>query len=409
MSSRQVASRYGPLLALLALAGPAPTAGADDARFKSTLSECTFLGAIQVTIEIDTAQDEPKTARLTLNDNTISFNAFGDRMATEKAVAPFPVALERLRIDDPWKLGRKLYSVRFPKGKDELLGKFALHLVWPLRPGEREGAARLVLLDQNNRVSQTLDLERDLSDDGRRNAREAKPNGPPVATYRAEWANKVVTVTASGNNPTPGWKNVLTVLPIDVYPPEFRFTQTPPGGLVPQLVTPFSVSTSAAAPTPIDHVFVIDANGRHRVAVEQVADPHAIPAEAKAALEGAGEIELLSLEPAHPQEKPADDFHGWKVLGRKVVGDETVRKELVAAFEKGVAEYTGGPAKCFNPRHGIRVKHGGKTVDFVICFECYQVRAYVGGAKEMWFLVSRSPAELFNKILKDGGVPLPKD
>jgi hypothetical protein len=28
--------------------------------------------------------------------------------------------------------------------------------------------------------------------------------------------------------------------------------------------------------------------------------------------------------------------------------------------------------KCFDPRHGIRVTRGGVTVDFVICFQCFQ-------------------------------------
>jgi len=131
------------------------------------------------------------------------------------------------------------------------------------------------------------------------------------------------------------------------------------------------------------------------------------PADVKTILEKADSFELLSLEPTTPNETPAESFHGWKVLGKKTVDEAEVRKTLVAAFEKGVEAYQGDGAACFNPRHGIKVKHGGKAADLVICFECDRVRAYLGGQNEHEFLVSRSPSDLFNKVLKDGGVELP--
>src|SRR5262245_10421401 len=69
-----------------------------------------------------------------------------------------------------------------------------------------------------------------------------------------------------------------------------------------------------------------------------------IPAEARAILEKAEQIELLSIDPERPKEKPKDDFHGWKVLGRTVVKDAEVRKKLLAAFQKGVEENKGEAA-----------------------------------------------------------------
>jgi hypothetical protein len=137
-------------------------------------------------------------------------------------------------------------------------------------------------------------------------------------------------------------------------------------------------------------------------------DLHAIPAEAKAILENADELELLALDPNHPKKKPVEDFHGWEVLGKKTI-DQAERRRLVEAFEKGVAEPHVQPAHCFNPRHGIRVTKGGKSADFVICFECHQVRVYMPGQKEKLFLVSSAPADLFNKILKGAGIKLPVD
>jgi hypothetical protein len=131
-----------------------------------------------------------------------------------------------------------------------------------------------------------------------------------------------------------------------------------------------------------------------------------IPDEARAILEKAEQIELLSLDPARSEEKPKDDFHGWKVLGKAVVKDAEVRKKLVAAFKKGVEENKGEVADCFNPRHGIRATHDGKTADFVICFECFQSRVYVGDKKLDGFLNTDSPEAVFDKVLKDEKVPL---
>jgi hypothetical protein len=132
-----------------------------------------------------------------------------------------------------------------------------------------------------------------------------------------------------------------------------------------------------------------------------------IPGDARYILERADSFELLSLEPERVKDAK-ETFQGWKVLGKKVIDKAEMRKKLVDEFERGVAEYTGGAAKCFNPRHGIRVKHDGKSADFVICFECDRVLVYAGGKDERLFLVSQTPGILFNKVLKEAGVPLPK-
>jgi hypothetical protein len=137
-------------------------------------------------------------------------------------------------------------------------------------------------------------------------------------------------------------------------------------------------------------------------------DSHKIPDAARAILEKAEAFELLSLDPVEPKEKVKDDFHGWKVLGKTTVKEAASRKQVVESFEKGVSEYKEGPAKCFNPRHGIRVTHEGKTADFVICFECAQTHVSVKGEKVETFLVSQSPADVFNEVLKKAGVPLAK-
>jgi hypothetical protein len=127
-----------------------------------------------------------------------------------------------------------------------------------------------------------------------------------------------------------------------------------------------------------------------------------IPKDAREALEKADQIELLSLDPKLPKEKPKDAFQGYEVLGRKLLKDRKDREKLVAAFEKGAKDNKGLSDRCFNPRHGLRVTHNKKTVEFVICFECLRVQVYVDGKRRQTddFLVTKSPQATFDRFLK---------
>jgi hypothetical protein len=133
-----------------------------------------------------------------------------------------------------------------------------------------------------------------------------------------------------------------------------------------------------------------------------------IPAETKTALEKAAEWELYSLDPEYLKEPPKDGFHGWKVLGKTTVKDADTRKALLAALEKGAKDNDGVAAKCFDPRHGIRIKAGDQTIDLVICFACYQTKVFAGDKPTGGYLTTNSPQPALDKVLTDAKVPLPK-
>lgn len=132
------------------------------------------------------------------------------------------------------------------------------------------------------------------------------------------------------------------------------------------------------------------------------------PAKARDIFAKADQLELLSLDPNQAEKvQPKDAFHGYKVLGKTVVKAGT-RKQLVEAFLKGM-EGKIEPARCFDPRHGIRATHGGKTVELVICFQCSQFVVYLGSAeKGTLLLVGKAPEASFDKVLKDAGIPKAK-
>ncbi len=132
-----------------------------------------------------------------------------------------------------------------------------------------------------------------------------------------------------------------------------------------------------------------------------------MPEKTLAALEQAEKFELLSLYPYPPEKKSPTDFHGWKVLGRTQIKDKQTREQLIAAFKRSVEENDGYAAACFDPRHGIRVQYQGKTVDWVICCECAQVREYMDDDMQSGFLTSGSVKTVFNKVLREAGVELP--
>jgi hypothetical protein len=130
-----------------------------------------------------------------------------------------------------------------------------------------------------------------------------------------------------------------------------------------------------------------------------------LPAAAEKALKAAEKFELYSLHPEVPKEKPKDEFHGYKVLGKVALKDNKQKQQVLRALKKGV-EDSSGVAGCFRPRHGLRVTYKGGTVDFVICFECMNIRIFAGKeAAVVW--TTAEPTDLFNGILKKAGVPLP--
>lgn len=159
-------------------------------------------------------------------------------------------------------------------------------------------------------------------------------------------------------------------------------------------------------------VLVALADGKHRIVggpygLGYLSTGNVVPAAVREALAGAKSLELYSLDPSHQEEVPKDNFHDWKILGKTSIEDAGQRKQLVSALQNGVAESFGAAAACFNPRHGIRALHEGKTVDLVICFECFQVQIYVGDEQDS-VLLTDSPQSVFDKLLSDAGVPLAK-
>jgi hypothetical protein len=132
------------------------------------------------------------------------------------------------------------------------------------------------------------------------------------------------------------------------------------------------------------------------------------PVDIRAALDNAGEFELLSIDPNPRAPGAGEKFHGYGILGRTLVSEAQTRRELVNALEQGVHN-ADMMAACFKPRHGVRATRNGISVDLVICFECGHARVYRQGASPSGLLTTGSPEPVFDGVLRSANLPLARD
>jgi hypothetical protein len=190
-----------------------------------------------------------------LDGNTCTITQFGDPgVCTEIAFPAIPVKIVQLRLADSTGAGRRIFELRGElKPKD---AKFFL-----IVPRRHSGAHRLVVnLDNDRRRVVTLEGLAVAS---------PKPELCKNAKYRAVQKDGKVTLFATGEHPTSGWKVAFEQLPIEIFPPQYRLVCLQPTGIVAQVVTPFEVSRSFKASDPVKQVVVHDAKGKHEVPVKQ--------------------------------------------------------------------------------------------------------------------------------------------
>lgn len=77
------------------------------------------------------------------------------------------------------------------------------------------------------------------------------PRAETAVHYEADWAAGVVTLVASGKNPTTGWTTKLSLASTTGKPLRFTLLRRPPGGVSGPAVTPFrELATGPAAVKP---------------------------------------------------------------------------------------------------------------------------------------------------------------
>jgi len=129
-------------------------------------------------------------------------------------------------------------------------------------------------------------------------------------------------------------------------------------------------------------------------------------------LENPESFVLLAIDPDRMRtavgstNRPAEEFHGYGVLGKAEIRDPRDQAELVGALRKGIADSDGTVFACFNPRHGVTARHGKEIVELLICFECRSLRIY--GTATNGVLTTGTPSKSFDAALSKAGLPRAK-
>jgi hypothetical protein len=131
-------------------------------------------------------------------------------------------------------------------------------------------------------------------------------------------------------------------------------------------------------------------------AVQAAVEPEAsLPLDVLKALTDGKKFTVMSIDPQGVDAVPA---YAWKVVARKEIEDAAVRKEVVDAVKKGVAQ-SALPADCFIPRHAISTEYEKRKYVLVICFQCSQILVYVGGDQKYELTTGNSARAVLDKVL----------
>ena len=105
------------------------------------------------------------------------------------------------------------------------------------------------------------------------------------------------------------------------------------------------------------------------------------------------------------EQKPnVEYFHNFPVLGKMEITDEKKRQALIESinrdFNKG-----GIGARCFIPRHALRLVEHGKTNDVLICYECGWAKIDPKPGRKL-IVIRENSKPLFDQTLTDAGIKL---
>lgn len=101
-------------------------------------------------------------------------------------------------------------------------------------------------------------------------------------------------------------------------------------------------------------------------------------------------------------------FHGFKSLGSTIIHKPETQSIIAEEIENAITALGMSQAYCFWPRHMVRITDGKIVYDFLICFQCSTLYLYEGEQK-INILVIGGNNDIFNKILINAQVPLPKE
>jgi hypothetical protein len=122
------------------------------------------------------------------------------------------------------------------------------------------------------------------------------------------------------------------------------------------------------------------------------------------------EMALFSIDPEMKSEeirksKEGSLFHDYIVLGSTNIINRNDQYKIAEDIKNAVNS-SHGAFLCFDPRHGVRVSDGKVVYDFLICFECGEMKVYSSDGSVESVMIGGSK-DVLNEILIKAKVPLP--
>jgi hypothetical protein len=113
--------------------------------------------------------------------------------------------------------------------------------------------------------------------------------------------------------------------------------------------------------------------------------------------------------PSREGKSPGESFHGFRVLGKVDIASPKDRTAIAAAIKEGIAKGAQG-SNCFFARHDVKFTQAGKTLEYLICFECGQFELYMDGVRAHQYTLETADTArpILDKHLVDAGIPLQK-
>ena len=125
----------------------------------------------------------------------------------------------------------------------------------------------------------------------------------------------------------------------------------------------------------------------------------------KTMLDNANRVDLFRINPKPLSKEKKDgkkEFHGYEILTDFRLEPKEQHNRATAFLGSAFHWNMFRKAACFNPRHGVRIVSGNRTLDFLVCFECNTVQVFENekplGGLAMGFIDEKNPLE---QLLQD--------
>lgn len=93
-----------------------------------------------------------------------------------------------------------------------------------------------------------------------------------------------------------------------------------------------------------------------------------------------------------------DFFHGYPVLQTATTSEPGSIDDLLKSVTRSMRASAYG-AKCFDPRHGLRLTRGDAHLDLVICYECEHVQLWEAGTEHPYETIAESSKDALDRFL----------